>query len=189
MKMKYSINQLLGLLVLITFLSCGENPCSECVDSNGTMEVTNSTDLDWLYFGPNVFNSFEQSISVFVGGDFNDTPSSLSEIASYQVTISKGDNMLVEQSEINQLSGNINAGYEINIPIASVSESISKDSELLDFIVSVTTDSNQTFNLNGKIQYINCDLIDFDEFDAADCRWTCQLKNIGYGEYNCVLCF
>ena len=187
--MKYPIHKILGLLVLCAFLSCGKNPCTECVDSNGTIEVTNSISLDWLYLGPNVFNSFEQSITVHIGGDFNDTPTLLTEIARYQVIISKGNNILIEQTELDLLSGNINSGYEINIPVSTVSESISKGSQLLDYVVSVTTDSEQSFKLVGKIQYINCDALDFDNFNAAECRWSCQLKDSGFGESNCVFCF
>ena len=105
------------------------------------------------------------------------------------MTISKGNNILVEQSEMDQISGNINNGYEINVSVGTISETISKGSELLDIVVFVTTDSEQTFSLDGKIQYINCDAIDFDEFDATECRWTCQLLDTGWGENNCIFCF
>ena len=187
--MKYSIHQLLGLLAIVMFLSCGKNPCSSCVDFNGTIEVTNSTELDWLYLGPNAFNSFEQSISMYIGGDFNDTPTSLTEIVNFQVTISKGGNVLVEQNNLDQLSGNLHSGYEINLPVKMVSESISDGSELLDFVIYAITDTEQTFTLNGKIQYIDCETIDFADFDAADCRWSCQLRYSEFQENNCVFCF
>ncbi|MFT6783606.1 MAG: hypothetical protein ACJA1A_003547 [Saprospiraceae bacterium] len=180
---------LLVFIGLLTFLSCGKNPCTECVDYFGNITATKSTTRDWLYLGPNAFNSFEQSISIYVGGDFNNTPTTLTEITNYKVTISKGNNVLIEQNELDQLSGNLHSGYKINVPVTIVSESISKGSELLNLEISAITDTEQSFKLDGKIQYINCETIDFDDFDSKDCRWSCQLKNSGFEESNCVLCF
>lgn len=152
------------------------------------METSNSTNLDWLYYGPNVFNTFEQSISIYLGGSINDVSSPLTVIVSYKVMLSRGKELLLDQSEIDKISGNTTSGYRITIPISHLTESLSEGSELLDLTVSAFTDSDQSFHLIGKIQYLNCNILDFDEFDATDCRWSCQLQPSVLGDY-CEFCF
>lgn len=166
--------------------ACGPSYCDECVNSQETFQVTSSTRLDWLIQVPNVFHSLEDNISIYFGGDLNDTPTALTGIRQYSMTISDGDEVLVQQDEMTLLTGNPNSGYEITIDVDNVRDQISKSIRLLTFDIKISTDSDQTCHLDYKIQYINCEKIDLEAFDLADCRTSCILRYVEYSE--CGIC-
>jgi len=184
--MNNTICTLVGLLIAISIISCGKNHCTECLDEGGTIEVSNSDHLDWLYLLPNVFHSKEASIAVYFGGHVSNTTSNLSEVSVVRATIAFKGDIIVSETGLENLSGSAQNGYTLRIPVVNVSESISRSSAILDFDIYMETASEQTLTLDGRIQYIDCDLIDFDEFDSKDCRWSGQLKNQEY--QNCPLC-
>lgn len=172
--MKKSIFFISLALSVFTLSSCGPDVCGGCVDYPGQLEVTNSENSTFFFQTPNAVSSFEEEISISILQQNNIGSLVPIDVEEFELILSDGNNILASINNIENPM-NFDSNGLISMPISQLHDEISEASKLLDFNAFISNTSGATLTFDGKIQYVNCELFDLNEFNRADCRPTCTL--------------
>jgi hypothetical protein len=173
------MKNLIILFALISIASCGPSYCDECVETEHT--VTSSTGLANLSItSANIVT--EQNTYYRLVIKHEKAIWSTASMRIYKNGVTFLD--LNEEVSLNTSVYNSEQNFTyLSIPISGINDNGEFPTDQVYFEGTLSS-SNHTIEFSGSTHFYKCESI-IEDFDPADCRYSCQIESLDFGEYNC----
>lgn len=175
-EMKY----LLTTIILVSSLSCGPSYCDECVDTEHT--IVSSTGLQNLsIYSANIVSEYNTYYKVVIEHDPAEWNNASIRIFKDEITLIDM-NQGINIKTITYSSTDVSS--ILTIPITDININGEFPNGEVHFEGSLSSDDH-SLTFTGSTHFYQCESV-IDDFDQLDCRYSCQISHVGFGEYDCT---